>query len=286
MNVGDRIKYFRKEEKLSQDELANKSGISRNALSNYELNKRQPNITVLKKIADVLKIEIDDLIIKTNSAIGHDYKTNLDADFKTLKEYREKKKLSQEQLSTLLDIDLDLIKRLESGEQKRPSALVACQLNRFFKPNPPFAYEKEYIDYKEKKESSNKIKSFSYKLNENETNEINKIITSNFMKFVTGLGMDFFNDLTNNEVLNIINSEELYKTLEYLYFKEKSNRLSPFIEKIESSLKEIPKIEKQIWEEAGKEYLMPIASHDKEGNFTEEDYKHDDDLMNDEDIWK
>lgn len=31
---------------------------------------------------------------------------------------------------------------------------------------------------------------------------------------------------------------------------------------------------------------MPIASHDKEGNFTEEDYKHDDDLMNDEDLWK
>lgn len=48
----------------------------------------------------------------------------------------------------------------------------------------------------------------------------------------------------------------------------------------------LPKREKQIWEEPGKEYLMPKASHDKEGEFTEEDYKHDDDLMNDEDIWK
>lgn len=53
-----------------------------------------------------------------------------------------------------------------------------------------------------------------------------------------------------------------------------------------SKVVEMPKREKQIWEEPGKEYLMPIASHDKEGEFTEEDYKHDDDLMNDESIWK
>lgn len=49
---------------------------------------------------------------------------------------------------------------------------------------------------------------------------------------------------------------------------------------------ELPKKEKQIWEEPGKEHLMPIASHDKDGEFTEEDYKHDDDLMDDEDFWK
>lgn len=54
----------------------------------------------------------------------------------------------------------------------------------------------------------------------------------------------------------------------------------------DSKVVEIPKREKQIWEEPGKEYLMPKASHDKEGEFTEEDYKHDDDLMNDESIWK
>ena len=49
---------------------------------------------------------------------------------------------------------------------------------------------------------------------------------------------------------------------------------------------ELTKKEKQIWEEPGKEHLMPIASHDKDGEFTEEDYKHDDDLMDDEDFWK
>lgn len=33
-------------------------------------------------------------------------------------------------------------------------------------------------------------------------------------------------------------------------------------------------------------HLIPKASHDKEGNFTEEDYKHDDDLMLNDDLWK
>lgn len=62
MNTGDRIKFYRKEKKLNQTELANKSGISRNALSNYELNKRKPTIEVLKKIADALEINIAYLI--------------------------------------------------------------------------------------------------------------------------------------------------------------------------------------------------------------------------------
>lgn len=54
----------------------------------------------------------------------------------------------------------------------------------------------------------------------------------------------------------------------------------------ESNITQLPKREKQIWEEPGKEYLMPKASHDKKGNFSEEDYKHDDDLMDNEDLWK
>lgn len=56
MKLGDRIKYFRKKKKLTQDELSNKCGISRNALSNYELNKRTPPINVIMKIAEALGI--------------------------------------------------------------------------------------------------------------------------------------------------------------------------------------------------------------------------------------
>lgn len=43
---------------------------------------------------------------------------------------------------------------------------------------------------------------------------------------------------------------------------------------------------KEIWEEPGKEYLMPRASHDKEGEFSEEDIKHDDEIMTNDEFWK
>lgn len=79
----------------------------------------------------------------------------------------------------------------------------------------------------------------------------------------------------NNIEFNKKAFEELYKKLENENKISKDNNITP-----------LPKKEKQIWEEEGKEYLMPKASHDKEGDFTEEDYKHDDDLMNDEDLWK
>jgi hypothetical protein len=34
-----------------------------------------------------------------------------------------------------------------------------------------------------------------------------------------------------------------------------------------------------------KPHLMPIASHDKTGIFTDKEYKHDDDIMNDDNFW-
>ena len=79
----------------------------------------------------------------------------------------------------------------------------------------------------------------------------------------------------NNIEFNKKAFEELYEKLENENEVSKNNNITP-----------LPQKEKQIWEEEGKEYLMPMESHDKEGDFTEEDYKHDDDLMNDEDLWK
>lgn len=32
--------------------------------------------------------------------------------------------------------------------------------------------------------------------------------------------------------------------------------------------------------------LIPLAAHEKNGNFTKEDYKHDIDIMNNDDLWK
>lgn len=85
--------------------------------------------------------------------------------------------------------------------------------------------------------------------------------------------LDSFNKL-NKEGKN-----EAIKRVEELTY------ISKYIEE-NTNIIELPKREKQVWEEPGKEHLMPIASHDRNGEFTEEEYQHDDDLMDDEDFWK
>ena len=61
MKVNERIKYYRKKLSITQSELAQKTGISLRALSNYETGLRKPPLEVLLKIADVLDISVVDL---------------------------------------------------------------------------------------------------------------------------------------------------------------------------------------------------------------------------------
>lgn len=62
MNIGYEIKQIRLKEGLSQIEFSKKIGISRNALINYEQNKRTPPIKVIKKISEVFGINLSYLI--------------------------------------------------------------------------------------------------------------------------------------------------------------------------------------------------------------------------------
>ncbi|GAA0121723.1 hypothetical protein UT300018_10390 [Clostridium faecium] len=62
INIGDKIKQLRKEKGLTQEELAIKCGLSKNAIWNYENNHRQPDIQTLNKIATALGVSIGDLL--------------------------------------------------------------------------------------------------------------------------------------------------------------------------------------------------------------------------------
>lgn len=62
MNIGERIKFYRKQRKLTQQQLANKSDIALMSIQRYERNERQPNIETLAKIAANLEISVTDLV--------------------------------------------------------------------------------------------------------------------------------------------------------------------------------------------------------------------------------
>lgn len=62
MTLGEKIKFNRNKLNLSQEDLANKCNLSRNAIYNYENNKRTPTISTLISIAEILDISPSDLI--------------------------------------------------------------------------------------------------------------------------------------------------------------------------------------------------------------------------------
>ena len=62
MDIGENIRKIRINKKLTQAELAKKAGISREAVVNYEADKRKPSYEILLKIADALNIPLYELL--------------------------------------------------------------------------------------------------------------------------------------------------------------------------------------------------------------------------------
>lgn len=60
--LGDNILKMRKMLGLSQEELSEKIGVTRQTISNWELNETQPNPNQLKLLSKVLNISIDELV--------------------------------------------------------------------------------------------------------------------------------------------------------------------------------------------------------------------------------
>lgn len=61
------IKKLRIEKKITQSELANKLGLVRSAICNYESGRRQPDPETLNKLADYFNVSVDYLLGRTES---------------------------------------------------------------------------------------------------------------------------------------------------------------------------------------------------------------------------
>ncbi|MGM9564191.1 MAG: helix-turn-helix domain-containing protein [Faecousia sp.] len=65
--IGDRIKYHRKRLGMTQEQLAERMGVSAQAVSKWENNLSCPDISVLPELAEVFGISVDELLGKTDS---------------------------------------------------------------------------------------------------------------------------------------------------------------------------------------------------------------------------
>lgn len=62
MKLGEQLVALRKENKLSQEQLAEKIGVTRQTISNWELGETSPNPEQLKLLSQIFHVSIDELL--------------------------------------------------------------------------------------------------------------------------------------------------------------------------------------------------------------------------------
>ena len=68
MNIGSKLKQFRKEKALTLDQISQMTGVAKATLSRIENGKVGGNFTTLKKIADALHVSLDELMLNRTDA--------------------------------------------------------------------------------------------------------------------------------------------------------------------------------------------------------------------------
>lgn len=101
MLLGDKIKQLRKQQKITQEELADKIFVSRQTISNWENNKSYPNMDFIVLISKTFNVTIDKLIKEDVDNIND--KINMEAIAeKSTKAEQEQKKIQKNKFRVVL----------------------------------------------------------------------------------------------------------------------------------------------------------------------------------------
>jgi transcriptional regulator with XRE-family HTH domain len=60
--VGERLKTLRIRRALTQEELAERAGLSKNAINRLEVDKAEPRMSTLRKLAQALGVDPSELV--------------------------------------------------------------------------------------------------------------------------------------------------------------------------------------------------------------------------------
>ncbi|MFC5446815.1 helix-turn-helix domain-containing protein [Paenibacillus aestuarii] len=115
---GDRIALLREKQALTQEDLANKLGISRAALSHYETSRREPDYDTINKIASFFHVSIDYLLGRTSQPDNV-----LDQE---VRDFVDQLELSDEKILEKFDLTIDG-KKLSPDEARRFIAFVRAE---------------------------------------------------------------------------------------------------------------------------------------------------------------
>ena len=92
MEIGSIIKKARNEAKLSQEQAAEKLGVSRQTVSNWETGKTYPDIISVIRMSDLYSVSLDHLL-KEETSMNQSYREFLEESTNTVKSNEKKSRL-------------------------------------------------------------------------------------------------------------------------------------------------------------------------------------------------
>lgn len=104
----DMLKYFRHREGLTQQELADKIGLSRSRINNYEQGIRTPDYKALEMFADFFHTDTDILLAREASRSDVDLS---DEERGIISAYRRADNGTRSAVKKLLDVDFKPVKK-------------------------------------------------------------------------------------------------------------------------------------------------------------------------------
>ncbi len=105
MSIGKKIKIARREAKLTQEELAQMTRMSRSHIAAIEIDAYNPSLLTLQRIAEVLRIPTSTLVEDRNSSEEFSL---TDEQIKLLMKFKELNHDSQQKLFGYLDALLEI----------------------------------------------------------------------------------------------------------------------------------------------------------------------------------
>ena len=133
---GKRITELRKQQNLTQDELANLMGISCLTLSLYESEKREPNIEILHKFSTFFNVSIDYILGNeiSEDIINNSNTVKLGNKIATL---RKQKGLHQKDFASILNVSSSTIGMWET-DKRQPNLDMIVKIAKYFNVTADF----------------------------------------------------------------------------------------------------------------------------------------------------
>ena len=162
-DFNNHLKALRQEHGLTQQELADKIGMSKSSINMYERGEREPGIETVKRIADFFNVDVDYLfgvsdikkrrefkVIRTNKSIAHN-----------IQHHRKQANISKKEFADLLGVGENIITDLESGSValKKDMLYKICDVLHLIPSNimprdgEEFTEDEEYLLSRREKDS-------------------------------------------------------------------------------------------------------------------------------------